>query len=435
MPETPSSTSVYTKLERIAELARKMPDAALTTLAHNIDIDWLYEAHRRTRKSGASGVDAVTAREYGHDLGRNLENLLARMKAGTYRAPPVRRVHIPKGDGGQKRPIGIPTFEDKVLQRAVAMVLEAVYEQTFLDCSYGFRPGRSAHQMLKGLRDQIMTMRGGWILEVDIEKFFDTLDHGHLRTFLRQRVHDGALLRMVGKWLKAGVLEESELKRSDTGTPQGGVISPLLANVYLHEVLDAWFESVVQPRLAGQARLFRYADDFVIVLSREDDARRVLAVLPKRFGRFGLTLHPEKTRLHWFKRPHRLNPVRPATFDLLGFTLYWAESRNRKWVVKLRTARSRLSRALRRAGQWCRKFRHSSVRWQWEMLCAKLRGHYAYFGVTGNFLALSRFRHAVRLLWRKWLLRRSRRMTSKRLDDVLEHFKLPNPTIVVSLGT
>jgi group II intron reverse transcriptase/maturase len=232
-----------------------------TTLAHHIDVDWLREAYRRTRKDGARGVDGQTAADYASNLEDNLRSLLDRAKSGTYRAPPVRRVHIPKGDGKQTRPIGIPTFEDKVLQRAVAMILEAVYEQDFQDFSYGFRPGRSAHQALQALHKGLARMAGGWVLEVDIRKFFDTLDHEHLREILRRRVRDGVLLRLIGKWLNAGVLEGLELSYPESGTPQGGVISPLLANIYLHEVLDEWFVRDVKPRLNGPAFLVRYADD------------------------------------------------------------------------------------------------------------------------------------------------------------------------------
>ncbi len=219
------------------------------------------------------------------------------MKSGTYRAPPVRRVHIPKGDGSETRPIGIPTFEDKVLQRAVAMVLEAVYESQFYDFSYGFRPGRSAHQACEALKSASVRMAGGWVLEVDIKKFFDTLDHGHLREILSRRVGDGVILRLIGKWLNAGVMEGLALHHPETGTPQGGVISPLLANIYLHEVLDQWLVRDVLPRLSRRAVPVRYADDFLIVFAQKRDAERVLEVLPKRFGRYGLTVHPDKTRL------------------------------------------------------------------------------------------------------------------------------------------
>src|SRR6202030_3743146 len=238
---------------RIAELAHSAPELAVTTLAHHLDLAWMREAYRRTRKDGATGVDGQSAQQYAERLEENLRSLLERAKAGTYRAPPVRRVHIPKGSGAETRPIGIPTFEDKVLQRAVAMVLEAVYEQDFLDCSYGFRPGRSAHQALDALWKEAMDMGGGWVLEVDIRKYFDSLDHGHLREILRRRVHDGVLLRLIGKWLNAGVLEDGSVSYPDAGTPQGGVISPLLANIFLHEVLDVWFDREVKPRLRGKA--------------------------------------------------------------------------------------------------------------------------------------------------------------------------------------
>ena len=295
--------SISPKIERIAALAKQSPQMSFTTLAHHIDIDWLREAYRRTRKGGAAGVDAQTAAEYATNLEDNLRSLLDRAKSGTYRAPPVRRVHIPKGSGAETRPIGIPTFEDKVLQRAVAMVLEAVYEQDFLDCSYGFRPGRSAHDALNTLRNQMMSLHGGWVLEVDVEKFFDTIDHGQMRELLHRRVRDGVLLRLIGKWLNAGVLESGAISYPAAGTPQGGVISPLLANIYLHEVLDVWFERVVKPRLRGRAFLCRYADDFVMLFEHEEDAHRVLDVLPRRLGKHGLTIHPEKTRLVEFRRP------------------------------------------------------------------------------------------------------------------------------------
>lgn len=413
--ETSRSSTVSTKLQRIAELARQQPPMVLTTLAHHIDLEWLREALRRTRKDGATGVDGQTAAEYAANLDANLALLLTRAKSGTYRAPPVRRVYIPKGSGPETRPLGIPTFEDKVLQRAVLMLLEAVYEQDFLDCSYGFRPGRSAHQALEALWQQAMNMGGGWVLEIDIRKFFDCLDHGHLRAILRQRVRDGVVLRLIGKWLKAGVLEAGCVQRPETGSPQGGVISPLLANIYLHEVLDTWFERTVKPRLKGRASLIRYADDAVMLFTCEDDARRVLEVLPLRFGKYGLTLHPEKTRLVEFRPPRggrgtgRGGPAGRGTFDLLGFTHFWCTSRKGFWVIRRRTARDRFTRALRALAEWCRVHRHWPLREQWQMLVWKLRGHYAYYGIVGNSQALSRFRYEVIRVWRKWLQRRSRK--------------------------
>jgi group II intron reverse transcriptase/maturase len=416
-----------------------MPDRPLTTLAHHIDVVWLREAYRRTRKDGARGVDGQSAEQYAEHLDENLQKLLDRVKSGTYRAPPVRRVHIPKGDGSQTRPIGIPTFEDKVLQRAVAMVLEAIYEESFHDFSYGFRPRRSAHQACEALTGASVKMAGGWVLEVDIAKFFDTLDHERLREILSQRVRDGVLLRLIGKWLNAGVMEGLVLSHPEAGTPQGGVISPLLANIYLHEVLDEWFVRDVQPRLSGRAVLVRYADDFVFVFARKDDAERVFDVLPKRFGKYGLRLHPEKTRLVPFHRPDRDDDGDddgPGTIDMLGFTHHWGLSRKGKWVVKRRTATDRFSRTLRRIAEWCRTHRHDGVEAQQHALARKLNGHYAYFGVTSNYGALGRLLYEVKAIWRKWLSRRSQKgfLNWTAMHRLLERYPLPRPRIVRRYG-
>lgn len=354
-------------------------------------------------------MDGQTAEEYAEHLEGNLQDLLNRAKSGRYRAPAVRRVYIPKGEG-KTRPIGVPSFEDKVLQRAVVMVLEPIYEQDFLDCSYGFRPGRSAQGALEALRDQLMPIGGGWVIELDIEAFFDTLDKAQLREFVRHRVRDGVLLRLIGKWLKAGVMEDGAVTYPEAGSPQGGVISPVLSNVYLHEVLDAWFERDVKPRLTGKACLVRYADDAVLGFAHEADARRVLAVLPKRFGRYGLCLHPVKTRLIDFRRPPPGQEKSSAgNFDFLGFTHYWARSRRGYWVIKQKTARDRFSRAVKRIGEWCRDHRHWKVRDQQRELTLKLRGHYEYYGITGNSAMLSRFLRAATRRWHYWLNRRSQR--------------------------
>jgi group II intron reverse transcriptase/maturase len=435
--------TVSTLRQRIAERAKESPQVGFTSLAHLMDIDWMHTACARTRTNGAVGVDGQTAEDYSSgDLNARLADLLDRAKSGTYQAPPVRRVHIPKGTGNETRPIGIPTYEDKILQRAVVMVLETVYEQDFLDCSYGFRPGRSAHQALAVLWQQTMDIGGGWMVEVDIRKFFDTLDHAHLRELLRQRIHDGVLLRLIDKWLKAGVLEDGSLTFPEAGTPQGGVVSPLLANVYLHYVLDVWFERDVKPRLKGRAFLVRYADDFVMGFACEEDARRVLEVLPKRFGKYGLALHPDKTQLVPFPRPpHQTSPTdsardsRPGSFDLLGFTHFWARSRRGYWVVKRKTAPSRLSRALKKMALWCRLNRHQPLADQHRALGQKLRGHFAYYGITGNSRRLQAFRDAVVRIWRKWLARRRRRgfLSWDVLNRLLQRYPLPAAIAVHSV--
>lgn len=437
MSGTKGPSGISTKLDRIAELARR--HRTLTLLHHFIDVEWLREAHRRTRKDGAVGLDGQTASKYAEHLEENLQALLERFKSGTYRAPPVRRVHIPKGDG-RTRPIGIPAFEDKVLQRAVVMVLEAIYEQDFHEGSYGFRPGRGAHGALQALWEGLMSMGGGWVLEVDVVGFFDALEHAQLRSFLDQRVTDGVIRRVLHKWLKAGVLEDGAVRHPETGTPQGGVISPLLANVYLHEVLDEWFEAVVKPRMRGRAFLVRYADDFVLCFALEQDARRVMDVLPKRFGRYGLALHPVKTRLVEFGRPRRPPGQEgdgrgPGSFDLLGFTHYWERSRHGTWVIKRKTANSRFTRALCRVREWCRDHRHLPIAKQCQALGQKLRGHFGYYGITGNYVALARFAREVQRAWRMWLARRSQRtrMDWERFRCLLERHPLPRAIVVHSV--
>jgi group II intron reverse transcriptase/maturase len=284
-----------------------------------------------------------------------------------------------------------------------------------------------------------MELGGGWVLDVDIRKFFDTLDHAHLRELLRQRVRDGVVLRLIGKWLHAGVMEDGAVTYPDSGTPQGGVISPLLANVYLHYVLDVWFEEEVQPRLRGRCFLIRYADDFVMAFEYEDDARRVMAVLPKRTERFGLTIHPDKTRLVRFGRPpDRGTPPRsqrPGSFDFLGFTHYWGRSRRGYWVVKQQTSSSRLTRAVGKIAQWCQANRHRPVPEQHVTLSQKLRGHDAYYGITGNYRCLSEFHRTATRIWHKWLSRRSwaSHLNWPRFKRLLERFRLPPPRVVRSV--
>ena len=427
-------TTISTKLQRIATLSERHPERAWTTLGHLIDVEWLGEAYRLIRKDGAPGVDGQTAAEYGEHLAENLASLAERFHSGHYWAPPVRRAFIPKASG-EPRAIGIPTVEDKILQRAVTMVLEAVYEQDFLDCSHGFRPGRSAHQALERLHHELMSMHGGYVVDLDIASFFDSMNHGVLRDFLDKRIRDGELRRAIGKWLEAGVLQDGVVQRGHVGSPQGGVISPLLANIYLHEVLDLWFENMVKPRMRGRAVMVRYADDAVMVFEHESDAQRVMSVLPKRLAKYGLQLNGEKTRLVRFVRPAFVpldDGDGPGTFSFLGFTHHWARSRKGYNVVKRKTAKDRQRRAIHRLSEWCRQHRHAPVSEQWAQLVAKLRGHYAYYGITGNFRSLVRFYAQVRQVWWKWLGRRSQRarMTWERYARLLERYPLPQPRIV-----
>lgn len=411
---------------------------SFTSLAYHMDLAWLSEAYHRTRKNGARGVDGQSWHEYGENLEANLQSLLDRAKSGTYQAPPVKRVYIPKaGDPTQQRPIGIPTLEDKVLQRAVVMLLEPVYEQDFIPGSHGFRPKRGAHGALKDLWQRLMNTGGGWVLEVDISKFFDTLEHKHLRELVRHRVRDGVIGRLIGKWLNAGVMEDGQISHPDSGSPQGGVISPLLANIYLHYVLDRWFVDEVLPRMAGKAYLIRYADDFVIGFTDQQDAKRVMEALPKRFGKYGLTLHPTKTRLVRFDKPKDRDDDagKPESFDLLGFTHYWGRSRRGEWVVKRKTSAKRLTRALQGIREWCRANLHKPLAEQQRTLGQKVRGHCAYYGITGNSNALSAFRTRVQEIWRHWLNRRNRErsMTWEKFTLLLARYPLPSAVAIHSL--
>jgi group II intron reverse transcriptase/maturase len=392
------------------------------------------EAYRLTRKDGAPGIDGVTAEDYEANLEAHLLDLLERIKSGRYHAPPVRRAYIPKADGSQ-RMLGIPTFEDKVAQRAVLMVLEAVYEQDFLPCSYGFRPGRSAHQALSNLRSDLWAKRLYWVVEIDIRKYFDSIPHSQLRTFLDQRVTDGVIRRMIDKWLNAGAVEDGHLRRTTEGSPQGGVISPCLSNVFLHHVLDEWFESKVTPRLRGRSTLVRFADDAVMAFDNLVDAQRVLAVLGKRLARFGLTLHPDKTRIIDFRPLMTGNTRHPAadgtSFDFLGLTHVWGRSRKGRPMVRQVTAKSRFARALAAVSDWCRKHRHWSLRDQHRHLSSMMRGHFAYYGVGGNSRRLRWFaRQAVRI-WQKWLSRRDRQSVVRwtRLNEILKRHPLPSVKI------
>jgi RNA-directed DNA polymerase len=401
-----------------------------------IDMPALERAYRRQRADAAVGMDGVTKEQYGQALEVNLQDLQARLKAQRYRHQPIRRVHIPKAQG-KTRPIGISAFEDKVVQDAVREVLEAIYEQDFLGCSYGFRPGCSAHDAVRTLEQMVHQGEVRWIFEADIVSFFDSLDRTELKKMLEVRVADGSLLRLIGKCLHVGVLDGEAVLEPELGTVQGSVLSPLLGNVYLHYVLDRWFETEVKPRLRGKATLIRYCDDFIIGFEREDDAWRVRAVLEKRLGRFGLTLHPDKPRLLPFWRPSttQQSGQGPASFDFLGFTFYWRRTRTGHWRMGCKTRRASLRRAKQAIYDWCRRHRHQPVKAQHAALGRRLRGHFNYFGVNGNFPSLLRLVEATKRAWYKWLCRRSqrKRLTWERFTDLLRQMPLPRPRITVRI--
>jgi group II intron reverse transcriptase/maturase len=385
----------------------------------------------------SAGVDGVTYEEYEKDAARNIRELHRWLKDGKYRAQPLRRVYIPK-ENGKQRPISIPALEDKLVQKVVVEILNAIYEQDFLDCSYGFRPGRGAHHALDEVGRVICTRPTEWILELDITSYFDTIVREQLIEMIEKRISDDSVLRLIRKWIQVGVIEEGRLLMSETGTGQGQPISPILANIYLHYILDEWFEEVVKPRMKGEAREIRFADDAILCFEHKEDAEKVKEVLAKRFSRFGLTLHPEKTRLVEFGRYAARNAKRqgkkPQTFDFLGFTHMCARSRNGKFTVHVKTIGKRFRRGLKAIAEWCQKNRHQPVDAQQKTLNAKLRGHYQYYGRPTNYRSLRQFYRSVRRIWREWLSRRTRGrwLTWERYDKILRQHPLLLPRITHS---
>lgn len=418
----------------VAERAKRQPEVKMLALARFIDEPALERAFRRLRRDAAVGVDGCTVEQYGEQLAANLQALRARMKAGQYRHQPIRRVNIPK-ENGKTRPIGISTVEDKIVQGALRDVLEAVYEQDFLDCSYGFRPGRRAHDAIRSLNGVINQGDASFIVEADIVSFFDSIDRKLLMEMLRDRIADESLMRLVGKCLHVGVLAGEECLEPDEGTAQGSSLSPLLGNIYLHHVLDLWFVREVQPQLRGRSALVRYADDFVLCFQRQDDAERVWKVLGLRFAKYGLTLHPQKSRCFAFRPPRDGDDQGGSTFDFLGFTSYWGRTRSGMRRVAFRTRGVRLRRAINAVYDWCRRHRHHSVAEQHRALTRKLIGHYGYFGVNGNIEALRNLRYWAHRAWKKWLSRRSQRarMPWKRFNELTKVFQLPHARITVQI--
>ncbi len=372
-------------------------------------------------------MDKITARQYAVNLDENLYNLYERLCRGQYAASPVWRVWVDKEDG-KKRPIGIPAPEDKIVQKAVAAILGFVYEPLFHDFSHGFREGHSQHQALSEIREKCLGLSINWIISADITGFFDNIDHQSLRETIRRKVNDGGIMRLIGKWLNAGVVEGDEIIYPEKGTPQGGVISPVLSNIFPHYALDDWFVNEVKPRMKGKCFLIRFADDFIIGSQMKSDAERLMEVPPKRFDRFKLSLDPEKTRMIQCGKPSS-EGKRKGTFDFLGFTFYWSRSRNGNWVIKKKTARKRLNRFLRMLWGWCKASRHDPTELQYDILCGKLRGFYQYFGVRSNYKALEvAFEYAKRAR-RRWLGRRSSK-GNVLFDDLRKRYPLPTPRII-----
>jgi len=371
-----------TSLIKIKLLAQSDPELVFTSVVHRIDFDLLKQSFRRIRKSQSTGVAKVTAKEYAEDLDQNLYNLYERLRRGQYVASPVKRIWIDK-EGGKKRPIGMPVLEDKIVQKAAATILNIIFDSNFYEFSHAFREGRSQHRAISDLREQCLKQNIGWIVSADITGLFDNINHKLLKDMARQRANDGGMIRLIGKWLNAGVAEDGNLMYPETGTPQGGVISPVLSNIFLHYVLDDWYVKEVKPRMKGRCFIIRWADDFILGFEYEKDALRVMDVLPRRFERFELSLHPEKTKLIRFSK--RICGKGNGTFDFLGFTFYWSKSLKGCQAIKKKTARKGLSRFMKGIWEWCKESRHKPMADQYEILCSKLRGFYQYFGVRSNY--------------------------------------------------
>ncbi len=401
-------------LGRLTELAQEDSGRKFNSIAHFLTPEALYEAFRSLRKEASAGVDEVTYEDYAKQATENVQGLWEKLKGKTYRAQPLRRIYIPKEDG-KPRAISIPALEDKIVQKATVRLLNAIYESDFLACSYGSRPGRSPHQALDEVDRILFREPMSYVLEIDIVSYFDAIVREHLMEMVERRISDTSILRLLRKWINVGVIDEGRLLVNKTGTGQGQVVSPLLANIYLHFILDQWFEDEVKPRLKGKAFEVRYVDDVLLCFQHKEDAQKVLTVLEKRFSKYGLRLHPEKTRLVEFGRSALATAERtktqPATFEFLGFVHVSARSRRGKFMVTVKTMKKRLKRSLKAAEQWCKEHRHDPVKDQQATLNAKLRGHYQYYGRASNNRALRQFFNGVRGMWKKWLNRRTRGTT------------------------
>jgi RNA-directed DNA polymerase len=419
------------RLERIATQAQQYPDMAFTTLAHHLDVALLERAFQRLNPHSAPGVDRVTWQAYKEHLEANRKTLHEKLVTETYSPQAVVRRLIPKGDG-KLRPLGLPALEDKIVAKAVGMLLESIYEQDFYDFSHGFRPGRNPHQALHEVRQGLRGSRMGQGIDCDISSFFDNLEHDTLLATLRKRVKDGRVLKLIEMWRHAGILDGKEMVFPEKGSPQGSVISPVLANVYLHEVLDTWFETVVKAHCRGQGVLYRYADDFLIGCELESDARRIMEVLPKRFAKYGLEINAAKTKVVDFRRPQRPSSGRtPGTFRFLGFVHYWGKTWRGGTTITRKTEGKRLRRTLGEFWRWCRDNRHRPLQEQYALLCAKLRGYYQYSGIRCNSPCLDLGYYTATRAWRYWLNRRGgRQRTWRAFGRMRAAYTLPRPKMV-----
>jgi len=442
MPNTePEYSGTLTKLALISERAQREPKCQFTSLAHLLNAQFLGHCYYQLGRDRASGMDGVTWQEYGEKLEENLKDLVTRLKAKRYKPQPAKRVYIPK-DEHSTRPLGLPALEDKIVQKGIAWILEAIYEADFLDCSYGFRPGRSCHQAVDAVDKTIMRNPINHVIDADIKGFFDNVSHRWMLEFLEVRIADPSFLLLVRRFLKAGYVDSGFLVATEQGTPQGGNLSPILANIYLHYVLDLWFEKRIKRQARGACFLVRYADDFVCMIRYQDDARHIERALRERFTQFDLELHPEKTRVISFGRYERENAQcqdrRAHTFDFLGFTHFCGRSRKGTFIVGRRTSRKKFRKKCKELNLWLKRTRNSRpVKEWWPILAAKLRGHYQYYGVSGNMPSLQRYYHLALRLALKWLNRRSQRSSFNwaGFGAYLEHYPLPPPRIVHNLYT
>ena len=431
---------VATKLQRIAEKAGRESSCRFTSLFHLMNVEMLRECFRELRKDAASGIDKVTKKEYGSSLEENLTALIEKLHRMSYIPLPVRRVYIPKPGSSKERPLGIPALEDKLVQAGLARILSAIYEQDFIDDSYGFRPGRGCHDALRALSQEVEGGKIHYIVDADIKGFFDNVDHEWLIKFLGHRIADKRVLRYVKRFLIAGIMENGAVIASDKGTPQGGIVSPILANIYLHYSLDLWFTRVFQKGCYGQSRMIRYADDFVVCFERETDAIRFRQALDERLFIFGLEISPEKTKTIEFGPFAETKAKRcggkAATFDFLGFTHYCSRSRNgRRFRMKRVTSRKKFTVKIRMFRDWLKASRTLPTDELMEKVASKLRGHFAYYGVTDNSKGISRFAYEIECLLFKWLNRRGKRgcMNWEKFNLFLKKFPLPRPRIMVNL--